>query len=35
MNVKRVQREAKISHPIITYISPSLGMMEMHMPVQL
>jgi len=35
MNVKRVQREAKISQPINTSIFLRSGMIEMHMSVQL
>jgi len=35
MNVKRVQREVKISHPISTSIFLSPGMIEMHLPIQL
>jgi len=34
-NVKRVQREAKISHSIDTSISLPPGMIEMHVLVQL
>jgi len=32
---KRVQREAKISHPISTSITLPPGMIEMHLSVQL
>jgi len=33
MNVKRVQREAKIRHPINTFVFLMSGMIEMHLQI--